>query len=168
VEFKRRIVMNRLINCTKVKSSKNFENNILKHFPKNTGDIYLDVVGMFRNGLRGSYMNKVTLIVNGEFLDLKSYHNDSQGWDDYTDWEVGDRKYQNWAKSTVLYLLAENKEEITEFCTKYPFEEGDDYWTIERGQVVWSCWDDISEELFRENPYQEYFETEEEAKNSLN
>lgn len=49
----------------------------------------------------------------------------------------------------------------------YPFEEGDDYWTIEDGEVVWSCWDDVSEELFRENPDKEYFETEEEAIKSL-
>lgn len=160
--------MNTLINCTKIKSSKNFENNVLKYFPKNTGDIYLDVVFMFRNnGFGGRYLNKVVFVINGEFLTLEQDHNDSVGWDDYTDWEAEDKKYQNWAKSTVLYLLAENKEAIREFCTKYPFEEGDDYWTIEDGEVVWSCWDNISEELFRENPDKEYFETEEEAKNSL-
>ncbi len=50
----------------------------------------------------------------------------------------------------------------------YPFSEGDDYWTIEDGEVVWSCWDEQSEVLFRENPDKEYFETEEEAINSLN
>lgn len=109
----------RIINCTKINWSGSFEKNILKHFPKNTGDIFLDVVGMFRNGSRGSYLNKVTLIINGEFLDLKQAHNDSEGWDNYQDWESHERKYQNWAKSTVLCLLAENKEVITEFL----FEE---------------------------------------------
>ena len=34
----------------------------------------------------------------------------------------------------------------------YPFNEGDDYWTIEDGDVVWSCWDSVSEELFGKNP----------------
>jgi hypothetical protein len=112
--------MNRVINCTEIKSSKNFENKILKHFPKNIGDIYLDVAGMFRNsGNGGRYLNKVTLVINGEFLDLKQAHNDSEGWDWYTDVEVHQRNYQNWAKSTVLYLLAENKNKITEFL----FEE---------------------------------------------
>lgn len=111
--------MNRVINCTKINWSKNFENNILKHFPKDIGDIFLDVVGMFRNnGLGGRYLNKVTLIINGEFLDLKSTHNDSEGWDNYQDWESHERKYQNWAKSTVLYLLAENKEAIAEFLSE--------------------------------------------------
>lgn len=110
--------MKTLINCTEIKSSKNFENKILNHFPKNTGDIYLDVVGMFRNG-GGSYRNKVTLIINGQFLDLKRDHNDSEGWDNYSDWQSHERNYQNWAKSTVLYLLSENKDVINEFL----FEE---------------------------------------------
>lgn len=103
--------MTRVINCTKIKSSKNFENNILKHFPKDCGDIFLDVVGMFRNG-SGGYKNEVTFIINREHLVLKSNHNDSVGWDNYTDWEVHNKVYQNWAKSTVLYLLEENKDTI--------------------------------------------------------
>lgn len=111
--------MKRVINCTKIESTKNFENKILKHFPENIGDIYLDVVGMFRNVGRGNYVNKVALVINGEFLELKQAHNDSEGWDWYTDVEVHQRSYQNWAKSTVLYLLAENKDKITEFL----FEE---------------------------------------------
>lgn len=110
----------RIINCTKIKWSRNFENNILKHFPKDYGDIFLDVVGMFRNnGFGERYLNKVVFVINGEFLTLKQDHNDSIGWDDYTDWEAEDRKYQNWAKSTVLFLLAENRDHITEFL----FEE---------------------------------------------
>ena len=46
---------------------------------------------------------------------------------------------------------------------KYPFNEGDDYWTIEDGVVVHSCWDDISEQLYDANPNQKYFATEEEC-----
>ena len=47
----------------------------------------------------------------------------------------------------------------------YPFEEGDDYWTIENGSVVKSCWDDQSEEIYdeEENKHKRYFETKEEA-----
>jgi hypothetical protein len=105
-----------VINCTKIKSNKNFERYIRNHFPKNIGDIYLDVVGMFRNsGYGGSYLNKVEFVINGRFLSLKQAHNDSTEWDDYQDWEENDRKYQNWAKSTVLYLLAENRDLINEF-----------------------------------------------------
>ena len=49
--------------------------------------------------------------------------------------------------------------------SKYPFEEGDDYYTIEDGKVVWSCWDDVSEEMH--TPDTKYFHTEIEAKNYL-
>lgn len=107
--------MKTLTNCTEIKSSKNFENNVLKYFPKTKHDIFLDVVGMSRNNGSGRYINQVTFVINGEFLDLKMAHNDSQGWDEYQSWETGDRKYQNWAKSTVLYLLSENSELISEF-----------------------------------------------------
>ena len=44
---------------------------------------------------------------------------------------------------------------------KYPFSEGDDYYTIEDGDIVHSCWDDISEELY--TPDRKYFATKEEA-----
>ena len=30
----------------------------------------------------------------------------------------------------------------------YPFSEGDEYFTIEDGDIVRSCWDDISEEFY--------------------
>ena len=33
----------------------------------------------------------------------------------------------------------------------YPFNEGDDYWVIEDNTIVWSCWDEISEQLFDSN-----------------
>ena len=105
-----------MINCTKIKSSKNFENKVLKFFKNTKEDVFLDQVGMFRNsGFGGRYLNRVEFVIGGRFLTLKQDHNDSVGWDDYGDWEVDDRKYQNWAKSTVLYLLAENVDEIKEF-----------------------------------------------------
>jgi hypothetical protein len=48
----------------------------------------------------------------------------------------------------------------------YPFNEGDDYWTIEDRDVVWSCWDSVSEELYDENPSKKLFKTEQEALDS--
>jgi len=50
---------------------------------------------------------------------------------------------------------------------RYPFEEGDDYWTIENGRVVWSCWDDISEQMHDENPNQVYYKSLVDAKDAL-
>ena len=48
---------------------------------------------------------------------------------------------------------------------KYPFSEGDDYYTIDNGEVIWSCWDDVSEELH--TPDKKYFATEQEAQKFL-
>ncbi len=50
---------------------------------------------------------------------------------------------------------------------KYPFKEGDDYYTIENGQVVESIWDFVSEEIYDENPTQTYYATAEEAERNL-
>ena len=44
---------------------------------------------------------------------------------------------------------------------EFPFNEGDDYWTIENGEVIWSCWDDVSEELHKWD--NRYFRTEADA-----
>ena len=44
---------------------------------------------------------------------------------------------------------------------KYPFEEGDDYWVVEDGELIWSCWDDVSIEIHNENPNTRYFTEEE-------
>ena len=45
---------------------------------------------------------------------------------------------------------------------KYPFNEGDDYWVVEDGEILWGVWDDASEDMHDENPNRKYF-TEEEA-----
>ena len=61
----------------------------------------------------------------------------------------------------------------SEMISAYPFNEGDDYWTIDNDnefgeyRVVWSCWDDISEEYHDENPLQVYYRTEDEANTAL-
>ena len=47
----------------------------------------------------------------------------------------------------------------------YPFAEGDDYWTIEDDEVVWSCWDEQSEELF--DPNRIYFTSKKRAEEYL-
>jgi hypothetical protein len=60
-----------------------------------------------------------------------------------------------------LYDLAcEYADDMERYTKEYPFDEGDDYWTIEDNEIVWSCWDDVSEEIHAENPNQMYFDTE--------
>lgn len=48
---------------------------------------------------------------------------------------------------------------------QFPFNEGDDYWTIEDGKTVLSCWDEESEKMH--SPEKEYYSTEEEANLAL-
>ena len=43
---------------------------------------------------------------------------------------------------------------------KYPFNEGDDYWVLEDGELVWGVWDDASEDMHDENPDRKYFTNE--------
>ena len=59
-----------------------------------------------------------------------------------------------------------NKEEESR-RSRYPFNEGDDYWTIEDGRVVWSCWDWVSEQMHDENPNQVYYKSLIDAKDGL-
>ena len=50
----------------------------------------------------------------------------------------------------------------------YPFKEGDDYYTIEDNKIVWSCWDNISEEFYRDDPNRLLFQTKEKAQEYIN
>lgn len=110
--------MTNFLNCTTIKSTKNFESKVLKFFPKTEeNDIYLDVVGMRRNkGLGGAYENYLEIFI-GQFnrLSFSMAHNDSVGWDNYGDWTEDNKRYQDWAKSTVLNLLEDNKDKIAEY-----------------------------------------------------
>ena len=58
-----------------------------------------------------------------------------------------------------LYAEGSNKQ------PSYPFEIGDDYYTVEDGKVIHSCWDDVSEEMY--DPETKYFASEEEAQNFI-
>lgn len=64
--------------------------------------------------------------------------------------------------TTLIQVLYASLLKIIEM-KRYPFNEGDDYWTIEEGVVMRSTWDDVSEELYDANPNQQYFATEEEG-----
>ena len=54
------------------------------------------------------------------------------------------------------YYFSEIRDKIA-----YPFKEGDTYYVIdENNKVMESCWDEISEELYRSNPDKRLFEKE--------
>ena len=61
---------------------------------------------------------------------------------------------------TLNQIDAEREEKLHRETMKYPFSEGDDYWTIYEGEVTYSCWDSVSEELHDLNPNKIYFSTE--------
>ena len=90
------------------------------------------------------------------------------------------QQVQDLVDETTMYMNSvreiKGRELIDEFVARqgsveldieYPFNEGDDYWTIENGKIVWSCWDDQSEELYREGYTSEYFKTESQARDFL-
>jgi len=45
----------------------------------------------------------------------------------------------------------------------FPFSEGEDYYTIEKGSVVWSCWDEESEVIHTINPTKKYYKSKQDA-----
>ena len=69
---------------------------------------------------------------------------------------------------TLSGLFNPNKEKfflVSDEKPSYPFSEGNDYYTIEDNEVIWSCWDDISEELH--TPNKKYFITFDEAQKHI-
>jgi len=65
-------------------------------------------------------------------------------------------------------LVNKLQTELLNKDTVYPFKEGDDYYTIEDNKIVWSCWDNISEEFYRDDPNRLLFETKEQAQEYIN
>ena len=88
--------------------------------------------------------------------DLEYGHDSSLG----INWDV--------IKSYIYQFDNERKDEKHRVLMKYPFSEGDDYWTIDKHKVIWSCWDNVSEQLHDLNPQKVYFATEQLALDFLN
>ena len=85
--------------------------------------------------------------------------------EDFCVWEEqdGGDRLENTYRAVIKFIKKYNfnlKSKKT-----YPFNEGDDYWTIEDNEksIVWSCWDEISEGMYDENPNTKYFSSKEEA-----
>lgn len=100
------------------KSSKNFENKVMKLLPEGVSEIYLSSCGMKRLGT-GSYNYFLDIKINDtEYMTLKSHTNSSPSWDDWSDTEAGTRKHDNFNKSVALMLLEDCRDEIIEFLTE--------------------------------------------------
>ena len=61
---------------------------------------------------------------------------------------------------------------------RYPFKEGDDYYIVIKHkdrtynlheyEILWSCWDDVSEEIYNVEPVRKLFRTRNEAQEYIN
>jgi len=62
--------------------------------------------------------------------------------------------------------------------SRYPFKEGDDYYIVLKHkdriynlheyEILWSCWDDVSEEIYNVEPVRKLFRTRNEAQEYIN
>jgi len=99
----------------KISSSKNFEKNIANRLPDAINEIYISSCGMNRASGYGSYNYFIDVKINdNEYITLTKFTQDSHDFDNYTDFEIGERKYDNWVKKTVLMLLEQNFELLEE------------------------------------------------------
>ena len=126
--------------------------------------------------------------INITELATKLAHKELSGWYnskwDFTHEEDGVEKYTEKGQGEFNELYDKYWDIIINTIV-YPFKEGDDYYTIEqkfveenRGHmgtarifktvIVWSCWDNISEEFYREDPNRSLFKTKEQAQKYIN
>ncbi len=54
-------------------------------------------------------------------------------------------------------LSSKNKIKKITSDLRYPFKEGDTYYTVENGLLVCSCWDDTSKDLYDADPEKVYY-----------
>ncbi len=63
------------------------------------------------------------------------------------------------------FIAPVDKRSICEILMdRFPFKEGDDYYTIEDDEdgvswIAWSCWDDESEAMYDQNPHRTLYRT---------
>lgn len=102
--------MKTLGNYLNIKSSKNFERNVLKFFPKDS-TVTLDKIDLFTFAGYGQYKNYLYLSVNGEDMKLSIYHTNSIAKDyfcsDAFD-NLSERTQDNYIKGCVLCILESN------------------------------------------------------------
>jgi exonuclease VII small subunit len=115
------------------------------------------VISQITNSYYGYF--KINVKDNGKFYFEKMPNNSSKPYGEGH--EEGDvYLVENQAKQYIRSLLERYPE-------NYPFKEGDEYYTIEHEEVVSSCWDEQSEDLYKRYPTTKYYATKEEAEQVL-
>tara|TARA_R100000951_G_scaffold93126_1_gene81654 strand:- start:31 stop:570 length:540 start_codon:yes stop_codon:yes gene_type:complete len=154
--------------------------------PTNSNKLIAEFMGVEEayNPNGNDFVFKTTIPdINGDTDILESCKVSSLSYHKSWDWlmpvvqKIGDDYYntpfdETYSKLTEgyenIWTIEDTYNAVVEFIKeykKYPFNEGDDYYTIEDGEVIWSCWDDESEEMHDENPNKQYFRTKKEAEN---
>lgn len=76
-------------------------------------------------------------------------------------------KFITWYNQQVQNIendkLIERMHKESGWDNRFPFEEGDDYYTVENNNIIWSCWDDQSEIFHDEDPNKAYYNSVGEA-----
>jgi hypothetical protein len=102
--------MKTLGNYLNIKTSRNFERNVLKYFPKGS-TVTLNIIDLYAFAGYGQYKNYLYLTVNGEDMKLSLYHTNA-GMKDYFCSEAFDnlseRTQDNYIKGCVLCILEAN------------------------------------------------------------
>jgi len=65
--------------------------------------------------------------------------------------------------SFIRIYNQDNEDKASGWDNRFPFEDGDDYYVVENNDIIWSCWDDMSEEIHDAYPNKVYYKSVGEA-----
>ena len=140
----------------------------------NRNDSYYKSIAFARERIRESLDNNY----DDEYVEMEVIHTETETTSDceWTEEVYSKEKVKLYDPATkyddrLVYMTKREAEiysrNLFEQYPSYPFNEGDDYWTIEDGVVVKSCWDEQSEALHRDNLNKVYYKTQDDAETFL-
>jgi hypothetical protein len=92
------------VTCYTVKSSKNFESKIAKLLSEYK-EVYVKYIDLFQPVCRGQYVDKLTLVCDGNEIIMREHHNTTP--DDYRDME-NMISVNNFTKRRILSIIESN------------------------------------------------------------
>lgn len=159
---------NKSVNYRKI-LTKTWDEESRKNYHRNNS--YYKSIDQARESICASLDNNY----DDEYVEMEVIHTETDTTSDceWTEQVYSKEKVKLYDPSTTKYderlvYMTKRQAEIYsdnlfEQYPTYPFNEGDDYWTIEDAEVVKSCWDEQSEALHRENRNKVYYKTQDDA-----